>query len=492
MNSVRVEENEACVRISTDFWAIEHLKRAGGAWNSLVFQNGSQKNILRGPLTSSLRLMRSDSNPAEPFGYFSESNDSLARVSVEYGANGTVAVCAEGTYRNVHGVSVPVGFRRRTEYGRHGLVWTTLQMMSDCGCPNVVEVRALGVSLRSGMTDAFVRFHPTQAGSSDLLGGRAWIDLKRNAGNETTPFLSRFTPLQIACFERGVEGIEIFPGSELGQWDCGLKADMGLGLFRVGHDATGTSIELDPYCLATRRMPVTVRGNVTLRLGIALNETKPRSADRKPIKHAFINDPNVSDAEIELLAADGVELICYQDDYRLGGSFWRNGAVTPYDDAGMARLWRVIESCHRNNIKILPYISTHELHPQTHVYEQHARDWMHMAARSLDVVHSWKDDGEVGALMCLRSGWLDYRKKTIDSILNSLPWDGLCLDWPGPLPCCHPGHAGGPFHSDTEEVLELIVYCRERLGRERPLALLASRESSVIGANLADHILARK
>ena len=490
MNSVRVEEREECIRVSSDCWEIEHLKRAGGAWHSLVFKHGSKKNLLRGPLSSAIRVLRSDALSDEAHGYYSESNDPLPRISIERLAGGSAAVVCEGTYRNVDGGAIPVGFRRRIEYGSHGLIWTTLQIMTDCGCGGVTEVRALGLPLRAGLTDAYVRFHPTQAGGADLLGGRTWLDLARNT--QATPFLSRFTPLQIACFERGVEGLEIFPGSDFAQWDCAFKPDIGLGLFRLGHDSAGTAIELDPYCLAARRMKIRLQGTVTFRLGIALNEVKPRAAAKKPIRHVFLNNPRTSDAQIEQLAAEGVELICFKDDYRDGGSFWRNGAVTPYDPEGMAALRAMIESCKRCGIKIVPYVSTHELHPETHAYELHARDWMHAAARSLDVIHTWSGQGELGGLMCLRSGWLDCRKKTIDAILNDLPWDGLCLDWPSPMPCCHPAHAAGPFHSDIEELHDLLFFCRTRVGAEGALVFLASNDSSIVAANLADHILPRE
>lgn len=491
MPDVRVEETDAGITVNSDFWEIIHDRRAGGAWTSLRYKNGSGKNLLRGPLSSALRILASD-NPREltPHGYFSESNETAPLLHVEHGENGRLTVVAEGAYRSSDGIAAPVGYRRRVEYGAHGLVWMTLQIMSDCGVGNVVEIRALDLPLRDGLTDGYVRFHPTQAGGADLLGGRAWMDFKRT--NNPTPFLSRFTPLQISCFERGVEGIEIFPGSILGEWDCAAKPDIGLGLFRIGNDSNGARIELDPYCMAQRRMKVRIQGSVSMRLGIALPQAKPRaSTPARPLQHAFVNSNFPSDDQIEQMAGEGIGLICFKDDHRDGGTFWRNGAVTPYDSGGMSELARVIEACQRNRIKIVPYISSHELHPETHAYEVHAREWMHTAARSLDVIHNWSGKGETGALMCLRSGWLDYRKKTIDAILSALPWDGVCLDWPTLMPCCHAGHAPGPFHSDAEEVLDLLQYCRARVGAEGTLALLASNDSSVLAVNLADHILAR-
>ncbi len=362
---VRIEEFEDCVRVGTDFWEIEHLKRAGGAWRSIVFKNGSGKNLLRGPLSSAIRFHRSEPTRAfdesDAQGYFAETNESAPRIHVERLDDGGAAVICEGAYRNAAGAEVPIGFRRRTEYRAHGLIWTTLEIMSECGCAGAVEVRALDLLLRAGLTDAYVRFHPTQAGSADLLGGRAWFDLSKNTN--PTPFLSRFTPTQLACYERGVEGIELFPGSDLAQWDCAFKPDIGLGQYRLGREADGTSLELAPYCLAQRRLKIRVQGTTALRLGIALLEPKPRCIPKRRVPHAFLSTPDISDEQIELLAAQGVGLICYKDDAGNasvnGGNFWRNGSVAPYDANGMAALKRMIESCHRCRIEIVPYISTH-------------------------------------------------------------------------------------------------------------------------------------
>ena len=487
MAEVRIAEHESGITVSTDFWQVEHARRSGGAWGSLSFKHGSGKNLLRAPLTSSLRIQ----NAPTVSGYFSEANETQPRLYVESGDNGAPVVVTEGAYRSADGASIPVGYRRRVEYCANGSAWMSLRIMSDCGCDGVVEIRALDMQLRAGLTDGYVRFHPSQAGGADLLGGRAWLDLKRN---NATPFLSRFTPLQISCFERGVEGLELLTGSELSRWDCAVRPDPGLGLYRIGQDSSGTSIELDPYCMISRRLKVRIQGALDFKLGIALPQARLQIANQRPVKHVFMNSNWLGDDQIEQLAAEGIGLICFKDDYRDGGEFWRNGAVTPYDTEGMAELARVIETCQRCRIKIVAYIAAHELHPETHAYELHAREWMHCAARSLDVIHNWiasnsNSKAETGGLMCLRSGWLDYRKKTIDAILQALPWNGVCLDWPAPMPCCGQSHAGGPFHSDCEEVLELLDYCRARVGAEGTLALLASSDSSVAGINLADHII---
>ena len=42
------------------------------------------------------------------------------------------------------------------------------------------------------------------------------------------------------------------------------------------------------------------------------------------------------------------------------------------------------------------------------------------------------------------------------------------------------------------EVLDLLLYCRPRVGGEGTLALIAENDASVLAVNVADHIVARR
>ena len=483
MPQTRVEEHDKGVRLRTQFWQVEHIREAGGAWSSITFTNGSGKNLLRGPFSSALRFVRPDPHSESGvYTAFCENLEKTPRLRVEQTAEGFPVVIAEGTYRDETGKPIPVGFRRRTEYHDYGLIWTTLDIMSESGCDEVVEVRALELPLRSGLTDCYVRFHPTQAGGADLLGARGWFDLTRPG----TRFLSRFTPLQILCFERDVEGLELFPGSELAQWDCGLKPDLGLGLYMVTQDAGGTTVELDPYCLAFRRMKTRVHGTLSFRLGIGLPFVKPRERARNKIFHASANSRWPADDDLARLSHAGVKLIRFHNDYREDGPFWRDGLYPPYDEPNMRELKRVVDAAHAHGMQIVPYVSVKELHPDTPEFKRHAREWMHQAAPSLDIVHTWAGSGEYGGLMCLKSGWLDFRKRSVDTILAGLPWDGLYFDWCSFLPCCHAGHSRGPYHSDIEPFLDFLLYCRGRVGERGVLFLHLSGLPSIVAENMAD------
>jgi hypothetical protein len=482
MPHTRVEEHAQGIRAVTQFWQVEHRRDAGGAWDTITFINGSGKNLLRGPLSSGLRFVRP--NPRSESGVFTgffERNEKAPRLRIEQTAQGFPVVVAEGTYRDADGKPLPVGYRRRTEYHDYGLIWTTLDIMSESGCEEVVEVRALELPLRAGLTDAYARFHPTQDGGSDLLGGHGWFDLTRQG----TAFSSRFTPLQIVCFERNVEGLELFPGSDLAQWDVGLKPELGLGLYVIAQAEHGATVELNPYCMAFRRVKMKVQGTLTFRLGIGLPFIKPPRRARNKIFHASANSRWPAKEDVKAAADAGVRLIRFHNDYREDGPFWRDGLYPPYDEANMQQLRTLVNDAHAHGMKIVPYVSLKELHPDTPEFKRSAREWMHMAAPSVDIIHTWAGSGEYGGLMCLKSGWYDFRKRSIDAILSDLPWDGLYFDWCSFHPCCHPGHARGPFHTDIEQFLDLLLYCRKRVG-DGTLFLHLSGLPSIVAENMAD------
>lgn len=431
---ISVEEFTNGLRVDTGAWMFEHHAPRGGACTAIVRVRGTSGNLLNAPITGAIRCLKPDGSTQ----LYRESFDTKATLRHELSPSGALAVIAEGVFRDEAGQNVPVGFRRRTEYHDFGLIWSTLEIMSDCGCPDVIELCGASVVLRRGMTHCAVRLHPTQAGGADLLGAAAEFTLVPN----TTAFLTRFTPLQMLCVDRAGEGMELFPGSDLAAWDYACKSDLGLGFYRVAEIPDGTQLDWMPYCMSQRRATTTLQGKIALRIGLAL-----------PALNSRVTAPQITaaagDDALRTVAASGAKVVCCPVDF---GS----------DDA---KLRRVIDAAHGHGLKIVAKISAHELHPHAPEFARHGNEWMHMAAPSLGILRSWKGHEPVGALMCLQSGWLDFLKRQIDAQLSALPWDGVCLDAATPTPCCHPAH-GRAFHSDREGLLQLLAYCRQRTGAE--------------------------
>jgi hypothetical protein len=455
MSPISVETINGGIRVDTGSWKIEHTAQMGGAWTSLIPARGAAGNLLRSPLTSAIRCLASDGSLRE----YRESFDTQARLRSEV-IGPVSAVVAEGVFRDERGQTVPVGFRRRTEYHDNWLIWSTLEIMSDCGCADVVELCAAKVVLRPGLTHCAVKLHPTQAGGSDLLGTSGEFSLVPNA----TAFLSRFTPLQVLCADRAGDGIEFFPGSDLAAWDFACKGDVGLGFYRVAQGADGTRVELMPYCMTQRRVRTTLQGKLALKFGVGLPVAPVSLRHRAP---QFISPlPDASWNAIETMKAyadSGLETLCFRNDVDSSGRYWRNGVYPPYDAAGMDELKDAINAAHAAGLKIIARVGVHEVHTSVPEYTRHGGEWMHMAAPSLGPIRSWRGNDETGVLMCLNSGWLEFIKRYIDTVLTALPWDGVYLEGATPYPCCHPAH-GRAFHSDIDGLLNLLAWCRTRVG----------------------------
>jgi hypothetical protein len=109
-----------------------------------------------------------------------------------------------------------------------------------------------------------------------------------------------------------------------------------------------------------------------------------------------------------------------------------------------------------------------------------------------------KEKSEFGAQMCLRSGWLDYLKASIDRVLTHHPLDGVYYDWNVALLCCNPRHekpkadgtAGG--HWDIDELLNLMEWTRRRVG-PRGLIIVHNTTTPMFATeNFADDVVANE
>ena len=119
--------------------------------------------------------------------------------------------------------------------------------------------------------------------------------------------------------------------------------------------------------------------------------------------------------------------------------------------------------------------------------------------RQGDLQHNFfKDKSEFGAQMCLRSGWLDALKASIDRVLTGHPLDGVYYDWNVALLCCNPRHeklkAGQPAagHWDIDELLNLMEWTRRRVG-PRGLVIIHNTTTPMFATeNFADDIVANE
>src|SRR5205085_2715013 len=163
------------------------------------------------------------------------------------------------------------------------------------------------------------------------------------------------------------------------------------------------------------------QGAPMLKLGVVLPGGSKR-ARKSHSDFATIDPQKTNDADLSAL--------------KRSGKFLRIDASAPFSDEAKKSAALLIENAHRHGLKILAAVSLKELKPAVPAFSQFGKAWMHQAAPSLDMIHSWNGANDRGALMCLKSGWFDFLKTHIDAVL-ALPFDGLYLESAAAHPCCH-------------------------------------------------------
>jgi hypothetical protein len=152
----------------------------------------------------------------------------------------------------------------------------------------------------------------------------------------------------------------------------------------------------------------------------------------------------------------------------------------------MRELRRVIDTSHRLGMKAVPYVSLKEFHPESPDFPDNFRRWQRMETAAGELTHTWTGSGEYGALMCMKSGWLDFRKKACEVMLSDLPWDGLYFDWCTFHHCRNRLHEPGEWHTDVEEFLDFVLWARRRVGPRGFLFVHLSGVPSFVCENAAD------
>jgi hypothetical protein len=100
--------------------------------------------------------------------------------------------------------------------------------------------------------------------------------------------------------------------------------------------------------------------------------------------------------------------------------------------------------------------------------------------------------------MCLRSGWLDFLKLSIDRVLKNHRLDGVYYDWNVALFCRNGLHEGknasetGAGHWDIDELLDLMEWTRRRVGPTGLVIVHNTTTPMFTAENFADYVVANE
>ena len=478
-------EDEKGVKIISEYWETYHSKEKGGCLSSLLFKYGSNENILVSPLRSYIRRKEGSEYP-----YYEESECKNVLLDVK-NKDEKIVVRTKGRYTSREGKEIPVEYARDFYYGEYGLVKVDLKMKFLKGVDWIIEIGTMGLSVKSRLNIAGYRPSPEIDTSPSFSGRCIWHEFIPNSQNYNSSefVIGRYLPFYICIFQKRVEGIEIFKGDDIGYDGNVFSSEDGQSYCEIRYDNEKDSLILryEPY--GNWQIPIEVKpGNYIFSYYIGLPFSKGENKVYKPNFHAVINSKWPTEKQLDIYAESGIKVIRLHNDYREDGPFWRDGYYPPYDEENMKKMDWVIKEVHKRGMKIVPYFSLKELHPDCPEYKRYAKEWKRTIDKKLTILHNYAGSGEFGAQMCLKSGWLKFRKKSIDLVLSKHDFDGVYYDWTCSLYCNNPLHLNGKKHIDMEEFLDLIFWTRKRVGPDGLIFLHLSGVPMMVVENVADFV----
>jgi len=474
--------------LSTPYYTVQHDLKHGGAISSIRLTHGQASNLLVLPFETRVQ----DAAGA----LYSDLAEPAPRVTTRHdGLNEFVTV--ESNLRDAQGKRSGVRVKTVYEY-RWGYVKIhkelnfrrkDFQAKEICPVSAVLAPSLSAYGYRDGLTEQ-------EGAPAFSFGSCHWGKLKAGGAPAiNAPYVPRY----VMFADPGVEGLEWFVSSDLAQWDLQTTGKRGQGKSVVEARATpaGIAFSVSPFQNAQSPTLAPARLAFDYYLGLPLLEGHAL----KPWLHTSFNRNRgdwVSTEQIRRWAQTGIQTVhCHNDgDYYDDGLFWRDGSYPPYPD--MDKFCQVIADCHKAGIRVATYFSNKELHPSTPQFQQHGSDWGRMNLKGSLQHNFYKANREFGVQMCLRSGWLDALKASIDRVLTNNPLDGVYYDWNVALLCCNPRHenlkAGQAAvgHWDVDELLNLMEWTRRRVG-PRGLVIIHNTTTPMFATeNFADDIVANE
>jgi len=441
------------VEATSDYWRLRFDLHNGGALSSIVFRHGSGRNVLLKPFRTYVDDWETRYAPATRF--------------TRSGQGSVVRLEFSGGMAKAGGENGPLRFHT---------TWTlspyVVRADHQIEFTRDLEVRTVGIG--STVVRAELDEYGWRTGPADDPGPRKMcsIRLGKAAGAGSVLIREHHAPVYLLFFDRGVEGFDFQTASDLASWETGLTGRGGVGRYEAVVRKNGTGIRIRREPLEVPHPIKVPKGVYTFSYYLGLPRIMEES-NRKWRHLSFNNHPWPSEEEIQRWADNGVNLVRLHNDYAEDGNFWHDGAWPPYDEQGMKELRRVIAACHRHGIRVVPYFSMQEFHPQARGYQEYEQEWKRTADQAGTVFHNHRLSGEFGAQMCLLSGWRERRKKDVETAYRELGFDGIYYDWMTALPCNNQKHRAG-LHLGTDGVIDLLAWTRRLIGPDGVLILHSS------------------
>jgi Domain of unknown function (DUF6259) len=486
--SVQRDDSAGIIALSTPFYTIRHDLRRGGAICEITLNHGRAANLLVGPIETRVR--------DEDGALLTDLKDPKPEVTHRRAGLSEI-ITVDASLMDSRGCSSGLRVKTTFEY-RWGYVKIHREFVLPAGGARLRELCPLSTILAPTLTDYGYREGITEKEGAEpfAFGSNVWRKLRPGRPSDL-PLKTRFVPRSMIFVDPGVEGIEWFVGSDLAPWELGPAGRRGRGRCSLeqSQDPPGQALSISPLWSADSARAVTNGWAFDFYIAVPILEGRAQP----PWLHTTFNRNKgnwVSAEEIRGWSEKGYQTVhCHNDgDYYADGLFWRDGSYPPYPD--MDRYNGVLEECRRAGIRTATYFSNKELHPGTTEFKEHGQEWGRKDRRGGLRHNFYRGRSEFGAQMCLRSGWLEYLKLSIDRVLRNHPLDGVYFDWNVALYCANPLHEGKAAgekargHWDMDELMDLMEWTRQRVGPGGLVIVHNTMVPMFATENFADHVVA--
>ncbi len=485
-----VERNavSGLLTLRTPYYTVVQDLKKGGAITRITLTHGKAANLLVHPVETRLR--------DETAVAFSDLNDAAPKVTHRReGLNEIVTV--ECQLKGPDGRALGVRVKTTLQYR-----WGYIKIRKELFVPANVRAREV-CPFRTILTPSLSEYGYREGITEEekappfAFGSNRWGKLRREQASDRA-VQTRYVPRSMIFADPGVEGLEWFVGSDLWQWDQQLSGRRGQAecLFEPSDSPAGLTLCISPLWSPEAASPLPPTCVFDYYLAVPLLDGHAQ----KPWLHSTFNRNHgdwLSTEEIRRRAEKGIQTIhCHNDgDYYNDGLFWRDGSYPPYPD--MNRYDKVLTDCRQVGIRTATYFSNKELHPSTKEFQEHGDEWARKNRKG-EVRHNfYRPNHEFGAQMCLRSGWLDFLKLSIDRVLKNHPLDGVYYDWNVALLCMNPLHEGNrdraapaKGHWDIDELLDRMEWTRRRVGPDGLIIIHNTTTPMFATENFADYVVA--
>ena len=524
VSEIRLDRCDNLLAVRSPFWRVTHDLARGGAVVDIRFAHGREGNILRSPMATFVDGL-SDLACAD------------AKATHRRRPDG-IELTVEGALADKQGKASAARFK--TTY-----IYTPYSIRREIALRLPAGTKAKTVSpLRLSLDDRFTHYSAgldphSQSVSYESGLGPCWAGAIQPIPSRRTFFRDTWPPGWVTFHRPGGEAIQITPSGDLSVWDgwhpqvrlgvSGLSAPSqtppsahtggdrlggatrtgggGQGRFTFAHARGGFKIDLSALQVAKA---AALPGELVFAARIDLVNLPP--AHPSTMRMSMIgNPPFPSDALLAAWKRSGTEVLVIMEGVRWNGRredspggdgywrsgtdrYWRMGGYPPYSDpADMRDLARLVKSAHRLGMKIVPYTTPAEIHPEVPVFNKSIRQWRQQVVPDGGTVfHSTGCyPGAVwGALVCpgakgMRDFYLDFVKKYV----RNHNFDGIYVDLASKVNCYNTLH-GPAHHGGIDGLWEILGKAREFVGPDKIIVAHNGNSNMMVTvSNLADAVV---